>query len=262
MPNKLYAAASAPQSRLEPGIESTVCGSYRRGNATCGDIDILLTPPAGQEEVSPNTLYRLLLALEHSGFLTDHLSLPTGYREYVQNSALAMHHKVKSTASAAGGFIGSPGPASVRSGRTSVTESSLALSKSSSSSHGGSGGLITAPDLATDNADSALNEKNQELEHHVSLSDDECSAGEFADHGDEDFGGKDYYSDDNHSGGTVGKGSIMAKKADGDSNRQHRLYFGSRGSYMGVCRVPVPGSLYRRIDIKVCMAGIVSVYYF
>jgi hypothetical protein len=31
----------------------------------------------------------------------------------------------------------------------------------------------------------------------------------------------------------------------------HRLYFGSRGSYMGVCRVPRPNAIHRRIDIKV-----------
>jgi hypothetical protein len=31
----------------------------------------------------------------------------------------------------------------------------------------------------------------------------------------------------------------------------HRLYFGSRGSYMGVCKVPRPSAIHRRIDIKV-----------
>eukprot|EP00923_Selenidium_pygospionis_P046914 GHVN01080986.1.p1 GENE.GHVN01080986.1~~GHVN01080986.1.p1 ORF type:complete len:876 (-),score=240.63 GHVN01080986.1:152-2779(-) len=52
-------------------IEAQICGSYRRGKSSCGDVDILLarrdnTPPGCEVE-------RILLSLEESGFLTDHL---------------------------------------------------------------------------------------------------------------------------------------------------------------------------------------------
>jgi hypothetical protein len=32
-------------SRLVPGIQTVVCGSYRRGSNTCGDVDVLFSPP-------------------------------------------------------------------------------------------------------------------------------------------------------------------------------------------------------------------------
>lgn len=33
--------------RLVPGLSIETCGSYRRGKATCGDVDILLTHKDG-----------------------------------------------------------------------------------------------------------------------------------------------------------------------------------------------------------------------
>ena len=33
---------------IKQGLEIVVCGSYRRGHATCGDVDVLITHPDGQ----------------------------------------------------------------------------------------------------------------------------------------------------------------------------------------------------------------------
>lgn len=63
--------------RLVPGTQCVVCGSYRRGNLTCGDVDILLAPPDSFEDNYIVNLMPLLDRLEHIGFLTDHLALPT-----------------------------------------------------------------------------------------------------------------------------------------------------------------------------------------
>lgn len=49
-------------------------GSYRRGKSSCGDVDILIAPPPGCEDV--DVLSQLIATLESSGFLTDHLSIP------------------------------------------------------------------------------------------------------------------------------------------------------------------------------------------
>ncbi|KAK8391446.1 hypothetical protein O3P69_017198 [Scylla paramamosain] len=56
---------------LVRGAEVLVCGSYRRGKPTCGDVDVLITHPDGQ---SHELIFRpLLVRLRESGFLTDDL---------------------------------------------------------------------------------------------------------------------------------------------------------------------------------------------
>ena len=51
-----------------------VCGSYRRGKATCGDIDIIIARKDGTYE--RHLLTKLVEELSNSGFLTDHLTHP------------------------------------------------------------------------------------------------------------------------------------------------------------------------------------------
>ncbi|KAM5322341.1 DNA polymerase lambda isoform 2-T5 [Glossophaga mutica] len=56
---------------LNPGLLCVACGSYRRGKATCGDVDVLLTHPDGRSH--QGIFSRLLDSLRQRGFLTDDL---------------------------------------------------------------------------------------------------------------------------------------------------------------------------------------------
>ncbi|XP_038614459.1 DNA polymerase lambda [Tachyglossus aculeatus] len=56
---------------LDPGLLAVSCGSYRRGKATCGDVDVLVTHPDGRSH--QGVFSRLLDGLRQSGFLTDDL---------------------------------------------------------------------------------------------------------------------------------------------------------------------------------------------
>ncbi|XP_070219613.1 DNA polymerase lambda isoform X2 [Bos mutus] len=56
---------------LNPGLLCVACGSYRRGKATCGDMDVLLTHPDGRSH--QGVFSRLLDSLRQQGFLTDDL---------------------------------------------------------------------------------------------------------------------------------------------------------------------------------------------
>ncbi|XP_039590754.1 DNA polymerase lambda [Polypterus senegalus] len=56
---------------LNPGLIAVACGSYRRGKATCGDVDVLITHPDG---ISHKGIFsRVLHGLRQNGFLTDDL---------------------------------------------------------------------------------------------------------------------------------------------------------------------------------------------
>uniref|UniRef100_A0A8C8R967 DNA polymerase lambda n=1 Tax=Pelusios castaneus TaxID=367368 RepID=A0A8C8R967_9SAUR len=56
---------------LNPGLVCVACGSYRRGKATCGDVDVLVTHPDGRSH--RGVFGKLLASLRRSGFLTDDL---------------------------------------------------------------------------------------------------------------------------------------------------------------------------------------------
>jgi len=63
--------------KLVPGAQCVTCGSYRRGKASCGDVDVLIGPPEGEEEIQ--ILPALINRLSEMGFLTDHLTLPSSH---------------------------------------------------------------------------------------------------------------------------------------------------------------------------------------
>ncbi|NXH55761.1 DPOLL polymerase, partial [Rhabdornis inornatus] len=50
---------------LKPGLVCVACGSYRRGKATCGDVDVLVTHPNGQSH--RGVFSKLLDSLRRSG---------------------------------------------------------------------------------------------------------------------------------------------------------------------------------------------------
>ncbi|XP_065289279.1 DNA polymerase lambda-like isoform X2 [Dermacentor albipictus] len=59
---------------IQPGLEVIPCGSYRRGRAMCGDVDILITHPDGKSH--EGVLCKILQILHESSFLTDDLVVP------------------------------------------------------------------------------------------------------------------------------------------------------------------------------------------
>ena len=61
---------------VDPQTIARTCGSYRRGKATSGDIDILITHPTltKSNKSSTKLLENIVKKLSDVGFLTDHLS--------------------------------------------------------------------------------------------------------------------------------------------------------------------------------------------
>ncbi|XP_036383016.1 DNA polymerase beta [Megalops cyprinoides] len=66
----------AELEELDPEYIGTICGSYRRGAESSGDIDILLTHPnfTSQSEKQPRLLHAVVEHLESLNFITDTLS--------------------------------------------------------------------------------------------------------------------------------------------------------------------------------------------
>ncbi|GAA6065454.1 DNA polymerase beta, partial [Tachysurus ichikawai] len=62
--------------QLDQEYLGTICGSYRRGAESSGDIDILLTHPdfTSQSDKQPRLLHAVVEHLESIGFVTDTLS--------------------------------------------------------------------------------------------------------------------------------------------------------------------------------------------
>nr|BAF37047.1 DNA polymerase lambda [Coprinopsis cinerea] len=61
---------------LDPKLFVEIMGSYRRGKATCGDIDILITRPTDDGKTHAGVLGRLIQELHAVGVLTEDLALP------------------------------------------------------------------------------------------------------------------------------------------------------------------------------------------
>lgn len=272
----------------------TVCGSYRRGKSDCGDIDILITPADDhpQDSLPGNSLSRLILALEQRGLLTDHLSLPTGHKEYVAASALAHIQQIHSSSSRAGStYAGSKAPSrrSSASGRApSLSSAPAQRSQAIPLSPGGTqtsiggypqaplsfsppqsiGRRLNGPALTAATTQEATQlDATQPMEGDVHSDDPPTdSEGEGLDGNYSDFGftddGEEGYGTQSDDGFDPEEGVVKYDTYGGKRRKtQHRLYFGSRGSYMGVCRLPHPGARYRRIDIKVRVPPRVPPYF-
>ena len=49
--------------KIVPGVQGTICGSYRRGKTDCGDVDILFIPPIGDEIMKRTFMAELVSTL-------------------------------------------------------------------------------------------------------------------------------------------------------------------------------------------------------
>ena len=80
---EIYNYVSSMMATILPHTTCICCGSYRRNKQTCGDIDILISPPEGYN--TSLLLLILLYKLTQSGFLTDHLALPSYHQWTIFN---------------------------------------------------------------------------------------------------------------------------------------------------------------------------------
>ncbi|EGO20224.1 hypothetical protein SERLADRAFT_452929 [Serpula lacrymans var. lacrymans S7.9] len=64
---------------LDPRLFIEIMGSFRRGKADCGDIDILLTRPVDDGKTHSGLLLNLLSSLHAADILTEDLSLPDDF---------------------------------------------------------------------------------------------------------------------------------------------------------------------------------------
>ncbi|KAF7297381.1 DNA polymerase lambda [Mycena indigotica] len=62
--------------KIDPKLEVHIMGSFRRGKATCGDIDIMITRDPADGKDHRGILHHLLKALHKKGIITEDLALP------------------------------------------------------------------------------------------------------------------------------------------------------------------------------------------
>jgi hypothetical protein len=74
---KLQDSAFSHIKSVDEKLVANVCGSFRRGAASSGDIDILVGHPRYTSEVKkkPDYVKQIVTAMEKAGFVTDTLSL-------------------------------------------------------------------------------------------------------------------------------------------------------------------------------------------
>ncbi|THH19156.1 hypothetical protein EW146_g1962 [Bondarzewia mesenterica] len=73
---EIFVSVKEISLRLDPKLSVDIMGSYRRGKATCGDIDILITPSKDDGKTHAGILPALLLELHAAGVLTEDLTVP------------------------------------------------------------------------------------------------------------------------------------------------------------------------------------------
>ncbi|PCH43258.1 hypothetical protein WOLCODRAFT_132716 [Wolfiporia cocos MD-104 SS10] len=64
---------------IDPKLFIEIMGSYRRGKADCGDIDILITRPTDDGKTHQGVLLKLLRELHCQGIVTEDLCLPDDF---------------------------------------------------------------------------------------------------------------------------------------------------------------------------------------
>ncbi|KAI0772384.1 DNA polymerase beta palm-domain-containing protein [Trametes elegans] len=73
---EIYAKIKATALTLDPKLVIEIMGSYRRGKADCGDIDITITRPTDDGKTHQGVLRQLLMELHRQDVVTEDLCLP------------------------------------------------------------------------------------------------------------------------------------------------------------------------------------------
>ncbi|KAA1474125.1 Nucleotidyltransferase [Dentipellis sp. KUC8613] len=73
---EIFTAIKRTAVSIDPHLYVEIMGSYRRGKATCGDIDILITRPTDDGNSHEGVLASLLSALQREGIIRENLSMP------------------------------------------------------------------------------------------------------------------------------------------------------------------------------------------
>ncbi|TCD65161.1 stretch-activated cation channel mid1 [Steccherinum ochraceum] len=66
---------------IDPRLFVEIMGSYRRGKADCGDIDILITRPTDDGKTHVGVLKKLLMKCHERGIVTEDLNLPNDWSD-------------------------------------------------------------------------------------------------------------------------------------------------------------------------------------
>ncbi|RDX49708.1 hypothetical protein OH76DRAFT_1403288 [Lentinus brumalis] len=77
----VFDTVGTPALRIDPKLFVRVMGSFRRGKADCGDIDVLITRPTADGKTHRGVLRRLLAVLHRKGIITEDLSLPRDFED-------------------------------------------------------------------------------------------------------------------------------------------------------------------------------------
>ncbi|KAI0369528.1 hypothetical protein BV20DRAFT_1053124 [Pilatotrama ljubarskyi] len=76
---EIYNKVKAAALKIDPKLFIEIMGSYRRGKADCGDIDVLITRPTDDGKTHQGVLRRLLRELHQQGIITEDLCLPDDF---------------------------------------------------------------------------------------------------------------------------------------------------------------------------------------
>ncbi|KAF8498194.1 hypothetical protein F5888DRAFT_229651 [Russula emetica] len=84
--SEIFGAIKSIALSFDPKLFVEIMGSYRRGKATCGDIDVMITRSPDDGKTHAGIIPRLLSALHSAGIITEDLSLSSDANDNVESS--------------------------------------------------------------------------------------------------------------------------------------------------------------------------------
>ena len=69
-------------AKIDPNLIFEICGSYRRGRESCGDMDVIFSNPKMKKIASKKYLSKLVVELKSIGFICDSLT-EKGEKKYM-----------------------------------------------------------------------------------------------------------------------------------------------------------------------------------